>query len=85
MTANEAHGIRCCPIEIVKADLVERNLSHNGLTHDAMRLKLELILREEEEFEGLNMYRRDKRLRVNVHNGKRKLGVDRIILDMLHI
>jgi hypothetical protein len=55
LTANEAHGIRYCPIEIVKADLVDRNLSHMGLTHEAMRLKLELILREEEELEALSL------------------------------
>ncbi len=49
-----------------------------------MRLKLELILREEEELQSLNMYRRDKRLRGNTYKRKRKLGLDRIILDMLH-
>ncbi len=32
LTANEAHGIRFCPIAIVELDLTGRNIPHVGLS-----------------------------------------------------
>jgi hypothetical protein len=59
LTTNEAHGVRFCPLEIVHQDLKERNVESNGLAEYEMRHRLEMILREEEEWQDMVTYRRD--------------------------
>ena len=79
LTANEAHGIRFCNIDMVKKDLEERNISCIGLDEGTMRNKLELVLREEEEWLGMGMYRRDTRF-----SSDAALDLERTVLNMLH-
>ena len=79
LTANEAHGIRFCNIDMVKKDLEERNMSCVGMDERTMRNKLELVLREEEEWLQMGMYRRDTRFSADVG-----LDLERTVLDMLH-
>ena len=79
LTANEAHGIRFCNIDMVKKDLEERNISCIGLDEGTMWNKLELVLREEEEWLQMGMYRRDTRFSADVG-----LDLERTVLDMLH-
>ncbi len=78
------HGIRLCPFEIVEADLQERDLDVTGLSPLEKRQKLELVLREEEEWQQMVMYRRDTRSAVGVGTGDVKLQLDRTVIDMLH-
>jgi hypothetical protein len=52
-------GIKFCPIALVKNDLKERKINTRRLSHEQQRARLELILREEEEWQQLVMYRRD--------------------------
>ena len=79
LTANEAHGIRFCNIDMVKKDLEERKISCIGLNEGTMRNKLEFVLREEEEWLQMGMYRRDTRFSADVG-----LDLERTVLDMLH-
>jgi hypothetical protein len=71
-------------MEMVKCDLLERKEKITRMSDMQLRAKLELMLREEEEWESMVMYRRDTRFEgvEGVYN--RKLELDRTILDMLH-
>ena len=72
-------------MEIVRKDLAERNIViRRGMTDDQLRTKLELVLREEEEWQGMVMYRRDARFADCATNAAYKQELDRTILDMLH-
>ena len=73
-----------CSIEMIKCDLVERKVNIRRMTNEQMRNTLEIILREEEEYEHLIMYRRDKRFYDTDTEYNHKLQLDRTILDMLH-
>ena len=73
-----------CPFEIVEADLQERMLNSYGLSNLEKRRKLELVLREEEEWQQMVMYRRDTRFAVDNATGDVKLQLDRTVVDMLH-
>ena len=84
LTTNEAHGIRLCPFEIVEADLKERMLNCHGLSNSEQRRMLELVLREEEEWQQMALYRRDTRFTVDRATGDVKLQLDRTVVDMLH-
>jgi hypothetical protein len=84
LTTNEAHGIRLCPLEIVEADLQERMLESYGLSNLAKRRMLELVLREEKEWQQMVIYRRDTRFTVDTATGDVKLQLDRTVVDMLH-
>jgi hypothetical protein len=64
---------------MVKKDLEERNISCIGLDEGTMRNKLELVLREEEEWLQMGMYRRDTRF-----SSDAGLDLERTVLDMLH-
>jgi hypothetical protein len=55
LTAKEAHGICFCPVEIVNEDLKERNVESRGLSDVEKRHRLEMILREEEEWQQMVM------------------------------
>jgi hypothetical protein len=71
---------------MVMEDLVERNMGGlRGITEaTAARTKLERILREEEEWQAMVMYRRDKRFAVTVSDQPQTLELERTILNMLH-
>ena len=69
---------------MIKRDLVDRKVSLRRMTEQQMRNALEKILREEEEFEHLIMYRWDKRFYNTGLEYNHKLRLDRTILDMLH-
>ena len=56
-----------------------------GLSHLEQRRKLELVLREEEEWLQMVMYRRDTRFAVDIETGDVKLQLDRTVIDMLHL
>ena len=56
-----------------------------GLSHLQQRRKLELVLREEEEWQQMVMYRRDTRFAVDIETGDVKLQLDRTVIDMLHL
>ena len=55
------------------------------MTNDMLRTKLEDYLREEEEWQGMVMYRRDERFRTQAQDATYKDELDRTILDMLHM
>jgi hypothetical protein len=79
------HGVKFAPLTMVIEDLVERNAGGlRGITEAAARTKLERILREEEEWQAMLMYRRDKRFSVTVSDQPHTLELERTILDMLH-
>ena len=82
LTAIEAHGVRFCPFEIVKKDLEERQMVSSGLGEQADRNQLELVLREEEEWEQMKMYRRDTRFPST--GEETSWEIERTVLDMLH-
>ena len=84
LTAHREHGIKYCSVEMIKCDLVERKVNFRRMTNEQMRNTLEKILREEEEYEHLIMYRRDKRFYDTDTEYNHKLQLDRTILDMLH-
>ena len=84
LTAKEAHGIRFCPVEIVNEDLKERNVECRGLADLEKRHRLEMILREEEEWQQMVMYRRDTRFSTDASTTNVKLRLDRTVVDMLH-
>jgi hypothetical protein len=72
-------------MEIVKKDLAERNIVvRRGMTEAHLRTKLELLLREEDEWQGMAMYRRGTRFADCSTDATHKLQLDRTILDMLH-
>jgi hypothetical protein len=84
LTVNPEHGIKFCAMDMVKCDLLQRKEKITRMSDAQLRTKLELILREEEEWESMVMYRRDKRF-VDVDGEyNHKLQLDRTILDMLH-
>ncbi len=64
--------------------MVDRKVSLRRMTEQQMRNALERILREEEEYEHLIMYRCDKRFYNTGLEYNHKLSLDRTILDMLH-
>jgi hypothetical protein len=81
LTANVDHGVKFAPMEMVKEDLKERNIRLDRRTMDeAARTKLEHILREEDECQGLSLYCRDKRF-TDVASDTL---LEHTILDMLH-
>ena len=49
------------------------------------RRRLELVLREEEEWQGMVMYRRDTRFSSAASTDDMKLLLDRTVIDMLHL
>ncbi len=57
MKAQREHGIKFCSIDMIKRDLVDRKVSLRRMTEQQMRNALERILREEEEYKHLIMYR----------------------------
>jgi hypothetical protein len=77
-------GIRLCPLKIVEADLQERMLDSYGLSNLEKRRMLELVLREEEEWQQMVIYRRDTRFTVDTATGDVKLQLDRTVIDILH-
>jgi hypothetical protein len=81
LTANVDHGVKFAPMELVKEELKDRNIRLDRRTTDqAARTKLEHILREEEKWQGMSMYCRDKRFTdVAIDT-----PLERTILDMLH-
>ncbi len=84
LTANPEHGIKFCPMEMVKQDLLKRKEKVTRMSDQRLRNKLELMLREEEEWQELAMYRRDTRFVGAEGEYNHKLQLDRTILDMLH-
>ena len=56
-----------------------------GLSHLQQRRNLELVLREEEEWQQMVMYRRDTRFAADIETGDVKLQLDRTVIDMLHL
>jgi hypothetical protein len=85
LTSSTDHGVKFCDMEIVRKDLTERNIViRRGMTDDQLRTKLELVLREEEKWQGIVMYRRDARFADCAADAAYKLELDRTILDMLH-
>jgi hypothetical protein len=68
-----------CDIAMVKADLQERNVvCTRGMTNDILRTKLEHVLREEEEWQGMVMYRRDQRFTKKGQGATYKDELDRV-------
>jgi len=56
-----------------------------GLSQLEQRRMLELVLREEEEWQQMVMYRRDTRFVVDIETGDVKLQLDQTVIDMLHL
>ena len=71
-------------MEMVLQDLVERNIPTFGMSDGEKRKTLELVLREEEEWQRMAVYRRDRRFSREEKPDKFTLRVDRTVLDMLH-
>jgi hypothetical protein len=71
-------------MEMVNKDLQERNVLNKRLSDKGKRDILELVLREEEEWQQMVMYRRDQRFRGVAETPDGKLELDRVVLDMLH-
>jgi hypothetical protein len=71
-------------MDMVKCDLLQRKEKITRMSDQQLRKKLELMLREEEEWESMVMYRRDTRFAVVEGEYNHKLQLDRTILDMLH-
>ncbi len=71
-------------MEMVKHDLVQRKVNVRGMGDLQMLNTLEEILREEEEYGYLTMYRRDKRFCDVGGDSKHKLQMHRTIINMLH-
>ncbi len=71
-------------MEMVKFDLVQRKVAVTAMGDEQLWRKLELMLREEEEWEQLVMYRRDNRFVRVDGEYDHKLQLDPTILDMLH-
>jgi len=84
LTVNPEHGIRYCAMDMVKCDLLQRKEKITRKSDQQLRQKLELMLREEEEWESMVMYRRDTRFAGVEGEYNHKLQLDRTILDMLH-
>jgi hypothetical protein len=71
-------------MDMVKCDLLQRKEKITRKSDQQLRQKLELMLREEEEWESMVMYRRDTRFAGVEGEYNHKLQLDRTILDMLH-
>ena len=71
-------------MDMVTHDLLQRKVKVTRMNDQQKRSKLELMLREEEEWEQLVMYRRDTRFAGVSGEYNHKLLLDRTILDMLH-
>ena len=84
LTVNQEHGIRYCGMDMVKCDLLQRKEQITRMSDQQLRNKLEKMLREEEEWESMVMYRRDTRFADAKGEYNHKLQLDRTILDMLH-
>ncbi len=70
---------------LVKSDLKERKINTRRVSDEQQHARLELILREEKEWQQLVMYRRDFRFLVHPGDEKfYKLQMKRTIIDMLH-
>jgi hypothetical protein len=72
-------------MEMVKFDLEERKVAVKRKGDEQLRRKLELMLREEEEWHQLVMYRRDNRFARVDGEYDHKLQLDRTILDIVAI
>ncbi len=84
LTVSEAHGVRFCPLPVVLQDMKERNLEHKGLREAELRHRLEMVLREEEGWAEMVMYRRDTRFSTNDLGEDMKLHLDRTVVNILH-
>ncbi len=85
LTVNVEHGVKLCPLSLVKSDLKERKITTRNYSEQKQRDTLELILREEEEWQQMVMYQRDFRFHVQpVHDNDFKNDLGRTIIDMLH-
>ena len=71
-------------MDMVKHDLLQRKVKVTRMTDQQKRKRLELMLREEEEWEQLVMYRRETRFAGFEGHYNHKLELHRTILDMLH-
>ncbi len=69
---------------MVKQDLLKRKETVTRMSDQRLRNKLELMLREEEKWQRLVMYRRDTRFVGAEREYNHKLQLDRTILNMLH-
>jgi hypothetical protein len=76
LPANEAHGTRFCPIEILIKDLEERNIRITGLSDVGKREKLELVVHKEEEWQQIATCHRDKRFAFEAQPENFKLQLD---------
>ncbi len=72
LTANVEHGVKFCPLSLVTSDLKERKITTHNYSEQKQRDTLELILREEEEWQQMVMYQRDFRFHVQRTTGARK-------------
>ena len=71
-------------MDMVKSDLLQRKEKITRMSDQQLQNKLEKMLREEEEWESMVMYRRDTRFADAKGEYNHKLQLDRTILDMLH-
>jgi hypothetical protein len=85
LSCNINTGVRICPVALVIEDLRLRRVPHASMTSLEMRHALEMLLREEEEFLKLQMYRRDTRFRDLIREDSGHRGeLHKTIIDMLH-
>ncbi len=71
-------------MDMVKCDMLQQKEKITRMSDRQLRTKLKLMLREEEEWESMVMYRRDTRLEGVEREYNRKLQLDRTTLDMLY-
>jgi hypothetical protein len=85
LSCNIHTGVRCCPLELVREDLLLRGVQHVGRTEIAQRHALEILLQEEEEYLKLQMYRRDTRFRdLLTEDAGHRGELHKTVIDMLH-
>ena len=78
-------GVMYCPLSVVKASLKARRLTvAEGKTDMFLRVQLRDILQLEQEHTRMTIHMRDERFRAD-HGSAKSVGVDRLILCMLHL
>lgn len=84
LSCNLHTGVRIARIDVVEEDLLLRNILHVHMDGPEKRRRLELLLREEEEYLKLQMYLRDNRFTALEGDTNHRSQLHKTILDMLH-
>jgi hypothetical protein len=85
LSTSKLTGVMSCPINVVKASLASRNITHPGRSSPLqLRHQLMNILQLEQEYTRMTLHMKDDRFGIS-HPSSKSIPVSRLILCTLHL